>query len=443
MGAAPVEAGIDAFGRSWRGRRVTVVGLGRSGLAAVEWLRRVGCEVAVTDTRPSEALSMERQRLAALGVAAVETGWHTPRCLEGAEAVIVSPGVPESTGPVAWARDAGIPVLSEIELAYDFCPSPIVAVTGTNGKSTVVTLIAEILNAAGRPAVACGNIGTPFASVLSRLTSESTAVVEVSSFQLLHCERFHPAIGVLLNLGTNHLDRHRDQAAYVAAKARLFQAQTADDWAVLNACDARIVQLAGGLSARCAWFGDNRSNPPRLRLAAETRAALTENLQAVLQISRLLGIADPLAWQVIRSFRGLEHRMESVATVEGIHFVNDSKSTTPDSLLYALRRTAGPVVVIMGGRDKGLDFAALAEPLHQPQVKGVVLIGESRNRLRALFNGSPTVRECHTLEAAVAAASELSGPGTTVLFSPACASFDMFRDFEDRGRAFKALIRAL
>ncbi len=212
---------------------------------------------------------------------------------------------------------------------------------------------------------------------------------------------------------------------------------------MLNARDPRLVQLSAGLTARCVWFGENRSNHARFRLAAETLASLTGNMQAVLQVSRLLGVADPLAWQVIRSFRGLEHRLESVATIDGLHFINDSKSTTPDSLLYALSRTPGPVVVIVGGRDKGLDFNLLSEPLHEPRIKGVVLIGESRGRLRPLFNGSPMVRECRTLELAVKTAAELAEPGTTVLFSPACASFDMFKNFEDRGRIFKAIVRSL
>jgi len=430
----------DVFGQSWDGRRVTVVGLGRSGMAAVKLLCRLGCRVSVTEARESETL---RASLHALGLERLEMGGHTERSIEDAQVVVVSPGVPESTGPIQWARARHIPILSEIELAFRWCPSPMVAVTGTNGKSTAVTLITEALKACGRTAVACGNLGVPFSSVLDQLTPQAVAVVEVSSFQLVGCDTFRPAIGVLLNIGTNHLDRHQDQQAYLQAKLRLFARQTSEDWAILNGRDPRLTALEWSLHARCVWFGDNRSNPPHLRLAPETLRGLSENAQAVLQVARLLHIPDPLSWQVIRSFRGLEHRLEYVGTIHGVHFVNDSKSTTPDSLLFALQQTRGDLVVILGGRDKGLNFDPLTAALQESRVKGVVLIGESRRRLRPLFNGSETIRESQTLEHAVRTATELSQPGTTVLFSPACASFDMFRDFEDRGRVFKSIVRGL
>jgi UDP-N-acetylmuramoylalanine--D-glutamate ligase len=334
-----------------------------------------------------------------------------------------------------------------------------------------VTLITEVLNVGGRSAIACGNLGTPFSSVISRLTPSSIAVVEVSSFQLLWCDQLRPEIGVLLNLGTNHLDRHVDQQAYIAAKARLFRRQTPTDWAVLNGSDTRIVALSEHCHAQHVWFGENRSNPPSMRLAPETLQALTESAQAVLQVGRLFGIPDPLAAQAIRSFRGLEHRMEHVTTTpHGVHVVNDSKSTTPDSLRFALAEIPGDVVVIIGGREKGLDFSQLVEPLHAKRVKGIVLIGESRSGLRGLLNGATTptapstrpanggtrsgrgaraeasrttMHESDTLEEAVRIADGLARPGTTLLFSPACASFDMFRDFEDRGRTFKEIVTHL
>ena len=439
----PSLASTDVSGCSWEGRRVTVVGLGRSGLAAARLLCQRGARVRVTEARRTEELRAAGSALRRFGVDDVELGGHSARSVEDAELLVVSPGVPESAAPIRWAAARRVPVVSEIELAFRFCPSPIVAVTGTNGKSTAVTLIAEVLKAAGRSAVACGNLGNPFSDAIEHLTSGTVAAVEVSSFQLLWCDRFRPKVGVLLNIGTNHLDRHQDEHAYLAAKARLFAQQTPEDWAVLNGCDPRIVALGERMHARRVWFGDNRSNSPAMALVPETRRALTESAQAVLQVSRLLGIPDPLTCQVIRSFRGLEHRLERVATLRGIHFVNDSKSTTPDSCLYALTQTPGEVVVILGGRDKGLDFAPLAERLHDERVRGVVLIGEAQSRLRPLLNGSSTVSERGTLKEAVESALELARPGATVLFSPACASFDMFRDFEDRGRAFKALVRKL
>jgi UDP-N-acetylmuramoylalanine--D-glutamate ligase len=356
---------------------------------------------------------------------------------------VVSPGVAESALPLQWAASRGIPAISEIELAFRFCRAAVVAVTGTNGKSTAVTLIADVLRAGGRSAIACGNLGLPFSAVVAGLAPQAMAVGEVSSFQLLGCERFRPKIGVLLNIGTNHLDRHQDPQAYRAAKARLFARQTPEDWAVLNGADPHVAAVAKDVHARRVWFGVPGGGPPGFDLAPQTVQALAPGAQAVLQVARILGLADPLTWQVIRSFRGLEHRLEPVATIRGVHFINDSKSTTPDSLLFALGQVQGEVVVILGGRDKGLDFNPLAAPLHEDRVKGVVLIGESRARLRPLLNGSTTVRECGTLEDAVSVAAALAGPGASVLLSPACASFDMFRDFEDRGRAFKAIVGRL
>ncbi len=442
LSASP-SARTDVFGRSWDGRRVGVIGLGRSGFAAAQLLTRLGCWVYASDARDTDVLRAARESLYALGVEEVEVGGHTSRCVDEADLLVVSPGVPESTGPIQWAIARRIPILSEIEFAFHFCPAPIVAVTGTNGKSTAITLIAELLKASGRPAIACGNLGIPFSSVIDQLTPQSVAVVETSSFQLLWCDEFRPKVAVLLNIGTNHLDRHQDRTVYLQAKARIFARQTPEDWAVINGCDPDLVALGESVHAQRVWFGDNRSNPAALWLAPETLRALSDSAQAVLQVGRLLDIPDPLSWQVIRSFRGLEHRLEHVATVRGVRFVNDSKSTTPDSLLYALSHTRGDVVVILGGRDKGLDFASLAVRLHDERVKGVVLIGESRPRLRSLFNGSSTVHESHTLDAAVRTAAALAGPGATVLFSPACASFDMFKDFEERGRAFKAIVKGL
>ncbi len=433
----------DVWGASWTGRRVAVVGLGRSGVAALTLLRQAGCEVRATDSRRGSQVESVRQRLHQQGVERLEIGGHSKRFLDGAELVVVSPGVPESSLPIQWALHQAVPLLSEIELAFSFCRSPIIAVTGTNGKSTAVTLLAQVLQAAGRAAVACGNLGLPFSSVLDRLTPRTIAVVEVSSFQLLLCTRFRPKISVLLNIGTNHLDRHDDPDAYLAAKARMFQCQTPEDWAVLNAADSRIVALANHLHARLVWFGAARANPPTLALADQTLRSLTPGAQAVLQVARLLNVPDPLTWQVIRAFKGLEHRLEPVTTIRGVRWINDSKSTTPDSLLYALAQTRGDVVVIIGGRDKGLEFSTLIEALHDSRVKGIVLIGESRSRLRPLFNGSTIVRESPTLDEAIQVALDLAPPGSTVLFSPACASFDMFSDFEERGRVFKHLVQTL
>ena len=433
----------DRFGQEWRGRTVVVVGLAKSGVAAARLLVALGCHVRVTELSDSEALQHLAHQMEADGVEQVEVGRHSRPLLDGAELMVVSPGVPETAHPVQWALEQGVPVWSEIELAFRFCPSPMVAVTGTNGKSSVVILLERILKTVGRPVVACGNIGTPFSSVVSSLTSEALAVVEVSSFQLLWCDQFRPTIGVLLNLGSNHLDRHHDRDSYIAAKARLFQRQTPEDYAVLNGASHEMTALSRQMQAQCVWFGDGSRNPTGLELDPATCRLLPENLQAVLQTARLLAVPDPLTHQVIREFRGLEHRLESVATVRGVRFVNDSKSTTPESFLYALQRCPGSVVPILGGRDKCLDFSALERVLTEERIRGVVLIGEARHRLRRLLNGSATTRECPDLKEAIHAALSLARPGDAVLFSPACASFDMFRNFEERGQVFKSLVHQL
>ncbi|MBI3087989.1 MAG: UDP-N-acetylmuramoyl-L-alanine--D-glutamate ligase [Candidatus Omnitrophica bacterium] len=432
---------VDRFGVSWRGRTILVVGLGRSGMAASRALQRIGCRVRISDARDSEELRAVAARVRESGVERVELGGHSPALVEGCDAVVVSPGVPDTAPIIQEALRHGLPILSEIELAFHFCPSPIVAVTGTNGKSSLVTLIHAILTAARRPAVACGNLGTPFAEVLPSLTPQTVAVVEVSSFQLLRCEQFRPAVGILLNLGTNHLDRHQDRASYIEAKARLFARQTPDDSAVLNALDPGVVTVGLGLRAQRVWFGANRDNAARFSLGPITRQRLPASAQAAVQVGRILGIPDPLTYQAIRSFRGLEHRLEDVGTVRGVRMVNDSKSTTPESLLYALERCPGPVVPIVGGKDKGLDFSLLKSALTQERIRGLILIGEARPQLRALVNGHPPVRECGLLAEAVQEALAMARPGDTVLFSPACASFDMFKNFEERGRMFKALVR--
>lgn len=435
--------GRDRFGTSWVGRRVMVVGLGKSGIAAAILLRRVGAVVSVTETSNTERTRAAQRELVALGITDCELGQHTRHGMEHNDVLVVSPGVPDDAAPIQWAQQAGCPILSEIELAFLFCDGRIVAITGTNGKSTTVTMAAQVLRAAGRDAIACGNLGQPFASIVESVTRNTVVVLEVSSFQLTWCHRFRPDTGVLLNIGTNHLDRHRNRQAYRAAKVRLFAQQTPQDWALLNGSDPDLVALSKRLQAQVVWFSRDLGNPDGMRLAAQTLRSVSEGAQAVLQIGRLMGIPDPLTWQVIRTFRGLEHRLEPVGSVRGIRFINDSKSTTPDSLLYALAQTRGSLVVIAGGRDKGLDFRAVGQALGDARIRGVVLIGEARAHLRACCHGHPGMREVASVDDAVTTALELAESGTTVLFSPGCASFDMFRNFEARGRAFKRTVSRL
>lgn len=436
---SPSLSSVDRFGVNWQGRVVVIVGLAKSGVAAAKLLQRLGCRVRMTELRDTDTVRTTAAQLIDDGVEHVEWGAHSPRLFDGCEVVITSPGVPESAAPIHWATERQLPIISEIELAFRFCRAPIVAVTGTTGKSSVVTLIQRLLQASRRPAVACGNIGIPFAEVVPTLTPDAIAVVEVSSFQLARCDQFRPSIGVLLNLGTNHLDWHQDRLSYFQAKARLFRRQTSLDYAVLNAADPEVVALSGAVRAQRVWFGGRQDVAP-FELDGATCRVLLENAQAVLQVGRILGVPDPLIYQTIREFRGLEHRLEYVTTIRGVRLINDAKSTTPDSLVYALEQVNGPVVPIIGGKDKGLDVESLRVVLADPKVRGVVLIGESRHKLRALINGTVQTAECETLEDAVQAAMRVARPGDTIVFSPAFASFDMFRNFEERGRQFKQLV---
>jgi len=433
----------DAKGASWIGRRVTVAGLGKSGEAAARLLCRAGARVRISESGNGASLRARAEALKEAGVEEVELGGHGEALVAGSELVVISPGIAETSPILVWARGRSVPVLSEIELAFQFCGAEVVAVTGTNGKSSVVTLIAQSVQNTGRTAIACGNLGLPFSEVVAGLSADALAVVEVSSFQLTHCEQFRPRIAVLLNLGTNHLDRHRNRSEYLRAKARIFQRQEPSDWAILNGSHPEIIALSATLKSRCVWFSRNRNNPSEFLLSEASLSALNENTQAVLQVARVLGIPDPASWQAVRAFRGLEHRLERVGAVHGVAYINDSKSTTPDSFLYALSRVSTSVVCILGGRDKGLDFTPLAQACRGKSVRSVILLGECRERLADVLGPQVETVKASSLEEAVRLARKIAVPGETVLFSPACASFDQFESFEARGRAFKQLVRAL
>ncbi len=446
--ATRLSDGIDRFGVDWRGRSVGVVGMARSGMAAYELLRQVGARISISDRNQDAATQQVAERLRQSGVEHIELGHHSRGIFDDCDVLVVSPGVPESAAPIRWAIENGTPIISEVELAFRFCNAPIIAVTGTNGKSSVVTLIDKMLRARGKPSVACGNLGIPFCSVIPSLTPDTTVVLEISSFQLVWCDQFRPNVGVLLNLGSNHLDRHPDHESYVMAKARLFDRQSPHDFAVLNSRDPAVSKLGERMRAQRGWFGapegaEAGPQAARFVIDAATHRALPENMQAVLQVARILDIPDPFSYQTIREFRGLEHRIEYVETIRGVRVINDSKSTTPESCLYALTRCGGHIVLILGGKDKGMDFRILQPVLQQERIRGIVLVGDARPALRGLFQGSLKVREAETFDGAVRAAVAAAHAGDTVLFSPACASFDMFRNFEERGRVFKQLVRQL
>lgn len=439
-------------------KRVMVIGLGVSGRAAARFLAARGAHLVMTDRR--ETLAAERGA-EQLPDGAVHLGPEDPAWLKGVELVVVSPGVPLSSPLVAAARAAALPVIGELELGSRFVTAPIVAVTGTNGKSTVTMLIGEIFRAAGRKTFIGGNLGTPLVEAVAM--HPEVAVVEVSSYQLETTTRFKPAVAVHLNLTDDHLDRYRDREEYGRAKARIFAHQEAGDWAILNRDDPAVWRLAAGVRARVLSFGRARpARTPALWHAAEALAfddgtrcgtlglgALRLpgahnllNAMAAAGAALAFGIAPAIIERALGDFRGLPHRLEPVGEKAGVAFVDDSKGTNVGAVVEALAAVRAPVVLIAGGVDKLGAYEPLREPL-AAKVKLLILIGAARARMRAALAGATAIECVETLGEAVSLAARRTRPGDTVLLSPACASFDQFKDYAERGRIFQELVRAL
>jgi UDP-N-acetylmuramoylalanine--D-glutamate ligase len=444
------------------GKPVLVVGMARSGLAAARFLRDRGAEVSVSDHRPKERLSSEIQQIEALG-ARWEAGGHTDDFFSKAELIVVSPGVPLSIPVLQCAREAGREIISEIELASRYLRGKILAITGTNGKTTTTALAAEILKTAGFRVQVGGNIGTALISLVEFSSPETWNVVEVSSFQLEAVQAWRPDIAVILNVTPDHLDRYRSVETYAQAKFNLFQNQTDRDFAVLNQEDNRLQAVAGRLHSQVFWFSGTREVPAgtyahsgQLVFKSDRGRELVlrcdevplkgghniENVAAAITAARLAGVPSVRIAEGIRNFKAVEHRLEPVAEIAGVHFYNDSKATNVDATVKALRAFDSGVILILGGRDKGGDFAVLA-PLVRERVKSLVLLGEASNKIRAQLAGTTMIVQADSMEAAVGLAFQQSRPGDTILLAPACASFDMFENYEQRGKEFKAAVGRL
>ena len=443
------------------GRNVLVVGLARTGEATAAFLLRRGARVTVTESKSRAELGSKAETWVRRGVT-LEAGGHTPAAFLEADLIIPSPGVPRLP-EIAAARDRGIPVWSEIELASRFLKGSIVGLTGTNGKSTTTTLLHRILKDAGRPAFLAGNIGTPLISFVDRSRDDHLYVTEISSFQLEYIHAFRARLALVLNLSGNHLDWHGTMDDYAAAKAKLVLGQKAGDAAVLNREDARVwawkeaavsdvFAFSGkrpvrrGAFVRDGWVvvrdgGDERRILPvsEIKLPGLHNR---ENVLAAAAAARILGVAPSRIRASVRGFRGLEHRLEPVATVRGVSFINDSKATTVDATLKALAGFTRPVVLILGGKDKGSDFRPLRKAVRRG-VKAVVLVGSAREKIREALAGAVPLIEADTYPEVVRAARAAAAPGDIVLLAPACTSWDMFRNFEERGRVFKREVRRL
>jgi len=414
-----------------KGKKVTIVGAARSGIAAANLALEQGAIVRITDAKPvadiEKALAGLKDRTKIL----VESGAHTPEFVQASDLVVASPGVWKDALPLQWAREKGIPVMGEIEFAWRFCTKPVIAVTGSNGKTTTVNLITEVLKAGGKKVCLCGNVGIPFAQNV--LTQDvDYFVVEISSFQLELCTTFRPYIAVLTNFSQNHLDRHPDMQDYFEAKKRLFMNQIPSDFAVLNARDPWVKKIAGHIRSKVVFFnqeGDAR-NPNHL---------------SVLEVARIIGITDDVAEKVFAAFPGVEHRMERVRVLEGVEYINDSKATTAESGAWAMMSLPGPIIMICGGSDKGLDYCDLRE-LVKKKVKKMIVMTRTdivRRKLHEAFDGIVPLEDHTDIGQAIVAARAQAVAGDKVLLSPMTASFDMFTSYEHRGKVFKQIVNDL
>jgi len=444
----------------FRGKRVTVFGLARSGIAACKVLAENGARVLATDRLPREKLRGDLAGLESRGVQ-IETGSHQRASALSADLIVVSPGVQTGLELLDLARAQHIPIWGEVELASRLTPARFLGITGTNGKSTTTSLLGAMLDTAGVPAVVAGNIGTALCEVVPRLTPSHWVVAELSSFQLETITTFRPRVAVLLNLAPDHLDRYPDLSSYYAAKARIFMNQTAEDYAVLNADDPPTLAWAQGIRAQPRLFsrtrtmGDGafvRNDRLVVRRAGQTEAVCgveeiriqglhnLENSLAAAAAAATIEVPTAAIRTALGQFPGLPHRLELVAELHGVRYVNDSKGTNVGAVVKSLEGYRHGVILIAGGKDKGGDFRPL-RPLLETRVKALLLLGQARNTIRSQLAGACPMEEVASLPAAVARAAEIAAAGDTVLLSPACASFDMFRDFEERGEVFRQAVR--
>ncbi len=444
-----------------KGKKVLVVGLGKSGLAAALFLRHRGAHVTVSDVRSAEALAKDIPALLDEGIM-VETGGHGLLTFRRQDLIVVSPGVPLNTPELEQVKSFGLPVIGELELAARFLKGRMLAITGSNGKTTTTALVGEILQKAGMPTLVGGNIGVPVVGLIEQSTDDTWSVLEVSSFQLESTEQFHPDIAVILNITPDHLDRHGSFENYAKAKERIFCAQDAEDCLVLNADNERAAEAASRTAAKLSWF--SIENPVQqgawledgylvYRGAKDASAERVmplsgiplkgahnvENVLAAVCAARLAGAPADAIRQAVESFQAVEHRLEFVATVNGVQFYNDSKATNVDATAKAVAAFDSGVHLIMGGKDKGTGYLQLAQLL-RARVRAVYTIGSAAAKIESELRGVVTIQSCETLDNAVRAAASAARPGEVVLLAPACSSYDQFENYEHRGRVFKELV---
>jgi UDP-N-acetylmuramoylalanine--D-glutamate ligase len=442
-------------------KKILIVGLARTGASVARFLAERGAVVTVTDMKEETDLAPFLEKLSDLEIR-FELGRHDDQTFLSSDMIVVSPGVPMDIPPLSLARKRGRMIISEIELAGGFIDAPIVAITGTNGKTTTTTLAGEIFRGSGYKAFVGGNIGNPLIDLVTSGEAVDFVVAEISSFQLEGIHKFRPRVAVLLNVTEDHLDRYATYQEYIDAKARIFENQTSEDFAVLNMDDPIVSSYAGTVKSRVvpmsqqralekgiycrdgfitfAWEGVRESFPTAsFKLQGVHNI---ENIMAALASTLLTGCDPRSAQAVVEGFSGLHHRMELVKIVDDVAYYNDSKGTNVGSVVKSLESFAGNVTLIAGGKDKGGDYCPLAS-LVKERVKHLILLGEARQRI---FDSLGNLTDAHlveSLEEAVLTARRLTAPGGVVLFSPACSSFDMFKNYEERGDRFASIVKGL
>ena len=427
----------------FKNKRITIVGLARSGYACANLLYDLDADVSITDNQDNDSTrsyaaqlkSMVRLRSQlTLSGAEVsknikfEIGRHSQDFIRGKDLLVISPGIPDTALPIVLAKQFQVPVISEIELAWILCPATVIAVTGSNGKTTVTTLIGKVLEAKGEKVFVCGNIGNPFCGEVEEMEAGDFVSLEVSSFQLEKIHEFKPKIAAILNVTCNHLDRYKDMQEYLQAKKRIFMNQDKSDYLVLNYEDPVVKELDKEAQAKVVHFSQGKD--------------LNPNQAAVLAVASILGINKELCLEVFRGFKGIEHRMEYVTEINNVTFVNDSKSTNINSTIWAFKNISSPIVLIAGGKHKGIDYSIISDLIRE-KAREVILIGEAKDKIRNALQGFVTINEASTLDEAVNLAFSKAKPGDYVLLSPMCSSYDMFHDYEERGKDFKKAVYSL
>jgi UDP-N-acetylmuramoylalanine--D-glutamate ligase len=444
--------------RDYRDKQITIIGAGSTGRSLARFFQARGARVSLSDNRTAEILD-NLDDLVRSGVN-MDLGGHTQELFTTADLVVTSPGVPLDIPIIDLCRQHGVPVLGEVEVAWHELTGTMIGITGTNGKSTVTTLIGEMLEAWGEKAFVGGNLGTPLVDAVGQ--DYQWQVVELSSFQLETIEDFQPHYAMLLNISEDHLDRYADMESYVAAKARIFENLGDDDIAILNADDPQVMQAASGIAARKVCFSSQtvldsgmslssnkilwRWQGSEIIFAADELKIRgqhnRENVMAALIPLLLAGCPAEVAWNAARNFTGLAHRMELIGELNGVNWFDDSKGTNIGSVVKSLSGLEKPVVLIAGGKDKQGDLTALVEPIRE-KVDHLILIGAAAERMAGVFDGFAEIHRAADMHEAVGLAAQFSRPGGAVLLSPGCSSFDMFKSFGERGRIFTREFHAL